>query len=348
MPIHLIWGDDVAAIDHFISTLSNEIIDCNWSSINLTRLDGSNNEHANQALAEARTPPFGNGGRVVVLRKSPFCNSCPTELVKKFETTIELIPKNSYLILINTNKPDSRLRTTKYIKELIKSKKAKENSFILPAIWDLKGQTELAIKTAERLELKLNSETALKLVNAIGCDSTKIYSELQKLALFTSKNSKINDSNITPNLITSESIHALIGEVTTNSLQVGESLLANDIGDALSKLDTLLDTGEPALKIIATLTGQIRGWLWVTLLEQNGIKDVATIAKTAGINNPKRIYVMRKQLRGQSSTHFLNLLKALLEIEANLKRGAAPKNSFRDGLLNNRSRNLPHTEIINY
>ena len=50
------------------------------------------------------------------------------------------------------------------------------------------------------------------------------------------------------------------------------------------------------MRIVATLTGQIRGWLWVSLLEQQGERDVAVIAKAAGIGNPKRIYVMRKQL----------------------------------------------------
>ena len=95
----------------------------------------------------------------------------------------------------------------------------------------------------------------------------------------------------------------------------------------------MIDAGEPALRIVATLTGQIRGWLWVLLLEQQGERDVAVISKAAGIGNPKRIYVMRKQLQGRSSQRCLSLLGRLLNVEAALKRGAQPGDAFRDGLL---------------
>ena len=57
------------------------------------------------------------------------------------------------------------------------------------------------------------------------------------------------------------------------------------------------------------------------------------IAKAAGIGNPKRIYVMRKQLQGRNSQRCLRLLGRLLNVEAALKRGAQPGDAFRDGLL---------------
>ncbi|NBV58681.1 MAG: DNA polymerase III subunit delta, partial [Synechococcaceae bacterium WB4_2_0811] len=75
------------------------------------------------------------------------------------------------------------------------------------------------------------------------------------------------------------------------------------------------------------------GWLWVSLLDRQGEQDVAVIAKAAGIGNPKRIYVMRKQLRGRKPDALLKLLARLLEVEAALKLGANPSDAFRDGFL---------------
>ena len=66
-------------------------------------------------------------------------------------------------------------------------------------------------------------------------------------------------------------------------------------------IDSLVDQGEPSLRIIATLTGQIRGSLWVCLLEEKGERDVSIIAKAAGISNPKRIYILRKQIKNRTS-----------------------------------------------
>jgi len=90
---------------------------------------------------------------------------------------------------------------------------------------------------------------------------------------------------------------------------------------------------EPALRIVAALSSQIRGWLWVSLLDAQGEQDVAVIAKAAGIGNPKRIYVMRKQIRGRPPGRFLRLLSQLLEVEAAVKRGSDPGDAFRDGFL---------------
>jgi DNA polymerase-3 subunit delta len=333
MPIHLIWGDDAAAQEHAIESLISEVIDPAWSSINLSRLDGADSGQASQALEEARTPPFGGGDRIVLLQRSPFCNACPSELSDRFENTLELIPATSHLVLSNPNKPDGRLRTTKALQKLVKLKQANEKSFVLPAIWDGAGQRELVERTARDLGLQLKPEATTALVETIGNDSTRLKSELQKLSLHAETYKEGRTTGEASTLICAENVAALIEGMATNALQVGDSLLAGQAGEAIARLDALLDAGEPALRIVATLTGQIRGWLWVSLLEQQGERDVSVIAKAAGIGNPKRIYVMRKQLQGRPPQRFLKLLSRLLEVEAALKRGALPGDAFRDGLI---------------
>ena len=335
MPIHLFWGDDSVAQEHAIELLISEVVDLAWSSINLSRLDGTEVGKAIQALEEARTPPFGGGERIVLLQRSPFCNACPSELADRFENALELIPATSHLVLCNPNKPDGRLRTTKALQKLVKLKQANEKSFVLPAIWDGAGQRELVERTARDLNLQLEVDATTALVEAIGNDSTRLKSELQKLALHAETYKEGRTTGEASTLICAENVAALIEGMATNALQVGDSLLAGDAGEAIARLDALLDAGEPALRIVATLTGQIRGWLWVSLLEQQGERDVAVIAKAAGIGNPKRIYVMRKQLQGRPPQRFLNLLSRLLEVETALKRGAIPSDAFRDGLLSN-------------
>ena len=98
MPIHLIWGNDSAATTRAIENLVETVIDPAWSSVNLSRADGSDNEQAKKALEEIRTPPFGNGGRLVIVKCSPFCNGCSTELAKCFEEVLELIPQTNHLL----------------------------------------------------------------------------------------------------------------------------------------------------------------------------------------------------------------------------------------------------------
>jgi DNA polymerase-3 subunit delta len=322
MPIHLLWGDDEAARTRAVDTLIRAHTDPAWQSINLARLDGNDTSQATQALEEARTAPFGGGDRVVVVQRSPFCNQCPAELAEQLEASLALIPDNCHLLLVNSGKPDARLRTTKALQKLVKAGEAKEQSFQLPAVWDGAGQVELVQRTARELGLSLEPAAAEALSEAIGSDSARLASELEKLALYVGDGS-----------ITAAAVAALVGSHATNALQVGDALLAGKPAEAVALVDALLEANEPALRIVATLCGQIRGWLWVSLLDQQGESDVNAIAKAAGIGNPKRIYVMRKQIRGRPPARFLALLRQLLEVEAALKRGSDPGDAFRDGFL---------------
>ena len=330
MPIHLLWGDDEAARTRAVDNLVSERTDPAWQSINLARLDGDDSAQATQALEEARTPPFGGGDRVVVLQRSPFCNQCPAELAEQLEAALPLIPASCHLVLVSSGKPDARLRTTKALQKLVKAGEAREQSFQLPAVWDGAGQIELVQRTARELGLQLEPSAAEALSEAIGSDSARLASELEKLALYVGA----EPGRKTPQPpITAAAVEALVGSHATNALQVGDALLAGKPAEAVALVDALLVANEPALRIVATLCGQIRGWLWVSLLDQQGENDVNAIAKAAGIGNPKRIYVMRKQIRGSKPARFLALLRQLLEVEAALKRGSDPGDAFRDGFL---------------
>ena len=322
MPIHLYWGDDEAARNRAVEALVQELVDPAWAAINLSRLDGNDPTQAARALEEARTPPFAGGARLVVLQRSPFCSQCPAELAAQLEASLELIPASCHLVLVSPAKPDARLRTTKSLKKC-----AEERSFSLPSIWDGAGQMALVAATARELGLSLEPAAAEALAEAIGSDSARLASELEKLALHAAT---------TPGgaaVITATAVEALVGGRSTSSLAVGDALLAGKPADAIALVDALLAANEPGLRIVASLTSQIRGWLWVALLERKGENDVAVIARAAGIGNPKRIYVMRKQIRGKPPALFLRLLGQLLEVEADLKRGADPGDAFRDGFL---------------
>lgn len=327
MPIHLYWGDDEAARHRALADRIEALVDPAWASINLSRLDGADAVQAARALEEARTPPFGAGARVVVLQRSPFCQACPAELAAQLEASVALIPDDCHLFLVSDGKPDARLRTTKRLRTL-----AEEQSFTLPPVWDGAGQIERVENAARARGLTLAPAAAEALAEAIGSDGMRLASELEKLALHAGSGEGGGGGGA-GGPITAEAVAALIGGQVTSSLAVGDALLAQHPAEAIALVEALLEVGEPALRIVAALASQIRGWLWVCLLERSGEQDVAVIAKAAGIGNPKRIYVMRKQIRGRSPDQLLALLRRLLDVEAALKRGADPGDAFRDGFL---------------
>ncbi|WP_413678758.1 DNA polymerase III subunit delta [Prochlorococcus sp. MIT 0916] len=333
MPIHLIWGDDYEASNRKIQEIIETVIDPVWKSFNHSQIDGNDPTQNFKALEEVQSPPLGSGGRVVLIRRSPFCNSCSIELANKLEQAIKLIPDKTHLILNNSNKPDKRLKTTKLIQNSIqKDKNSQEKSFILPLPWDINGQRNLVKNILHRLNLKMNHEAIDLIVESIGNDSSLINTELQKLTLLAEAvNEKFTEKE--PLEIQKELVKKLIHNNSTNALEIANLLLKGERITALEKIQSLLQNGEPALRLITTLTGQSRGWLWVHLLDAQGNQDVKEMAKIAGIANPKRIFVIRKQLHGKSLETLLTLMKEFLKIEASIKSGTNPIDSFKDNLL---------------
>ena len=170
------------------------------------------------------------------------------------------------------------------------------------------------------------------IVESIGNDSSLINTELQKLSLFSDAiNYKSNKSESRE--ISIELVKKLIQNNSTNALEISNLLIKGDIISAVSKIQSLLKNGEPALRLITTLTGQSRGWLWVYLLDKEGNKEIKEIAQLAGISNPKRIFIIRRQIQGKSLETLINLMKKLLKIEALIKSGTNPIDSFKDNLL---------------
>ena len=333
MPIHLIWGDDYEASNREIGELIQTVIDPSWKSFNYSQLDGNDPKQNFRALEEAQSAPFGSGGRIVLIRRSPFCNGCSIDLTNKLEQVIKLIPDNTHLILNNSNRPDKRLRTTKLIQKNIKSNSfSTEKSFLLPLPWDINGQRKLVTNILYKLNLNMSQKAINFLIESIGNDSSLINTELQKLALLSE--SFHNKSNIDePQEISIELVKKLIQNDSTSALEIANLLLKGERIRAVCKIKSLLQNGEPALRLIATLTGQSRGWLWVHLLDEQGDKEVKEIARLAGIANPKRIFIIRKQIQGKSFEALLDLMKKLLTIEASIKSGTNPIDSFQDNLL---------------
>jgi len=317
MPVHLFWGDDDAALHRACEELIAELVDPAWTSTNLSRLDGGVPGQPEEALDAARTPPLGGGQRLVLLHRSPFGQSCPQALSQRLEDCLPLIPGSSHLVLCSSGKPDSRLRSTKALRAI-----ARERRFSRPAPWDHAGQMRMVHEEAAASNLRLSEAAAEALVETVGNDSARLAMELEKLSLHADNGA-----------IEAATVAELCWQSQSSSMAVGESLLHGELATALQQWDMLISQGEPPLRIIATLSGQIRGWLWVTLLERDGEWDVGVIAKAAGIRNPKRIYVLRRQLQGRPPEQLIQLLAQILETEVLLKRGMSGREAFRNSFL---------------
>ncbi len=334
MPIQIIWGNDLNKCNKFIQNIIDQKVSKTWGELNVSYLNGDEDNQIKQAFDEIITPPLGDGSRVVILKNNPIFTNKNEEIRIKFEKIYQNIPSNTYFILQNTKKPDTRLKSTKFLQNLIKKDLASETSFSLPDIWDYEGQKKYLEVTANSMNINLDKGAAELIINSVGNDSFNLMSELAKAKLYLSaSNNNKNDEN-NEFTLKRDDVTKIFNNRQSNIFKIIDHLLQNNINESLMEIYYLLKKGEPALRLNAGLISQIRMHTIVKLLFKSGEQDFGEICQIANISNPKRIFFIRKKLNNIPSDFLIKLMSNLLDIESSLKKGNNPINVFTENLVN--------------
>jgi DNA polymerase-3 subunit delta len=310
MGIYVYWGEDDFFLEKAVMLLRDRILDPLWTSFNYTCFLPDQPDAVIQGLNQAMTPSFGAGGRLVWLINSTLCQHCPENVLAELTRTLPVIPENSSLLLTSRNKPDERLKSTKLLKQY--ATEFREFPLIPP--WKTELLVQAVNQAAQIVGVKLTPKIAELLAESVGNDTRLLYNELEKLRLYTASMNQSLDIDI---------ITQLVRNTTQNSLQLAAAMRTGDTAKALVTLTDLINASEPGLRIVATLIGQFRTWLWIKIMMESGERNPQAIAQAAEVGNPKRIYFLQQEVKSLSVEQLMSTLPLLLELEVSLKQGYA-------------------------
>jgi DNA polymerase III subunit delta len=310
MTVILYWGDDDFAIAKAVNAIQKSAIDPAWKSFNYEKITPDREDATISALDAAMTPPFGAGKRLVWLVDTTLMQQCSESLLAELDRTLPQVPDTTVLLLTSKNKPDGRLKSTKTIQ-----KYANVQEFSLIPPWKTEELSQRVQIVAKELGLKITPDAIQLLAESVGNNTRQLYLELEKLQLLAGGAGQQIDRVMVASLVVAN---------TQNSLQLAAAIRQGDVGTALHLVSELLNHNEPALKIVATLVGQFRTWLWVKMLLEAGEKDDRVIATAAGLGNPKRLFFIKQELQATTADRLAASLPKLLDLEFNLKRGSEP------------------------
>lgn len=307
MPIYYFWGEDDFQLAQAIATLRDRALDPVWLSFNYDKLPGEDSEAPMSALNQAMTPPFGAGKRFVWLANTALGQRCPEAVLSELGRTLPQIPHTSVLVMSSRQKPDGRAKFTKLLQ---KHGEIREFGTIPPWKTDQLLKAVAAAATAQGLSL--TSEAAALMVEAVGNQTRQLALELEKLSLYWGDR---------PDPIDAAAVSALVAVSTQNSLKLAAALRQGDTAGALGLVADLLNQNESPLRIVSTLVGQFRLWLWVKLMTESGERDISAIARAAAVGNPKRVYFLQKEVAPLALPHLRQAMGHLLALELALKTG---------------------------
>jgi DNA polymerase III subunit delta len=164
-------------------------------------------------------------------------------------------------------------------------------------------------KRAASVGVKITSEAVTMLANFIGNQLRLLANELDKLATYVGPGATI----------TVEEVRQLSAQVQEARIfDLTDALAQRNRKQALDLLHDLLADGEPPLKLISTITSQVRSLLLVKELAENGLR-ISQIVSATGMAP----FVAEKALRqiGRfSSSQLEGAYRQLLATDAALKR----------------------------
>ena len=307
MPIYFYWGEDEFTLQKAVMSLRDRILDSQWSSFNYSQLAPEQPNAVIEALDRVMTPPFGSGSRFIWLVNTTICQHCGEDVLTELKRTLPVVPDTSVLLLTSRSKPDGRLKSTQLLQ-----KYASFEEFSLISPWETKQLLQQVQKAAASVGVKLTQRSVELVVESVGNDTRQLYSEMEKLLLYTGDNRQPLDVDVVAELVRGNN---------QNSLQLAAAIRAGDVSKALLLVAQLIDRNEPGLKIVATLIGQFRTWLWVKLMMNDGERSDRAIALAAEVSNPKRIYFLQQEVKQLSLGQLVSTLPLLLELEVSLKQG---------------------------
>jgi DNA polymerase III subunit delta len=309
MPVYLYWGEDHYRLNRAVEALHAQILDPAWLSFNYDKIEVSAGSDATtqmmQGFNQAMTPPLGAGQRLVWLINPTLGRQDSDAVVSELARTLPALPETSHLLLTYSSKPNGR---SKAIKLLQKQAQTQEFTPIPP--WKTQLLIQAVKQAAAEVGVKLSTDAVELLADAIGNDTQRLYSELNKLQLYANGQT-----------LSAGDVAQLVPATTQNSLQLADAIRQGQTSQALALITELLALNEPSLKITATLVRQFRTWLWIKLMLEAGERDERVIAKAAEVSNPKRIYFLQQDVQSLSSRQLRQVLQGLLELDVSLKQG---------------------------
>jgi DNA polymerase III subunit delta len=272
MPVLILAGEEDFEIGRRVAQLKSELLDPNWATLNLQRLD---NPDLKDVIDAAATVPFGPGNRVIVIERCDFFtkkrggkggtadgaaakskgskSKDKSEIEpEEFEAALAGVHPSTHLIFLCPHNFDSTLKLSKAA-----AKVAKLEAFTKEKYWPGSHNAKLSSwcqKEAKRFKATIDDDAIQYLLDSTEANLRQISQEIQKAAVAILPKTHISFATIVE-----------LSPHHSNVFELADRWITGKKGQALVSLDELLaqQSGIPILATLQTLLGK---WIKMKVL----------------------------------------------------------------------------------
>jgi len=296
--IYVVAGKDESLVGGKCQELLEQLLEPEQRSTGLLSVE-ANEVTAADVFDELRTLPFLTGKRVVVIKKADDFVSTNRELLEKYFDD----PSPTGILVLTVS---SWLAQTKLARKL--PNVGRLIKVIQPKPWQLPYR--LIEYARDVYEKKLAKDAAGLLVELTGDDLARLYSEIDKLALF------VDDAKA----ITTEHVEALIGHNRIfGAFAVIDAIVAGDTVGAIERLRNMFSEDRTAeYTVVGAFAFHMRRMFQAKVLLEHGVSPAEITKKLRVWSNKDGFFA---QLKAMSLEQIGTSLSRLAEIDYAIKTG---------------------------
>lgn len=303
--IYLFHGEDNFRREQAVSQLETDLVDPDWRSTNFVQLTNPSISDFSDTVAAC---PFGMGERLVIIKEAKFLtNKSDDQDIQAILAALGELPERVSVVLNSTK----ILGTLKLVKEIKKIAEVEEFKAFQP--WDTKPVAAWLSKIAKAKKISIDNNAIEFLVDYIGTDTSKLYSELERLDLLLAKKDSSSNKKISPELIQREC------KAKHDIFRFAEELAKGNKEVSRNELKKIIDNDDVNIGFLAGLQTNLSRYLKLKLLQRERISQDEQ-AKQLSVSSG-RLFYLKKSVDQMQVDHLLYLNDELSKIELQVKQG---------------------------
>ncbi|ABR49197.1 DNA polymerase III, delta subunit [Alkaliphilus metalliredigens QYMF] len=310
--LYLLYGEESYLMENIAQKLKKKVVSSGFEELNFSYFEGKDIT-VEKLIDACETLPFMAEEKLVLIKNFDAFQGKRKSISEVEEEElihyIAKLPRTTCLVFYGTTSVDSRKKIVKAVKKHGKHYEFQKLKELELEKW-ISKKLKQATKTIERRELSLLTANLDYLGRNTNQSLYDVDNEINKLVAFMGKEERV--------------IHTHIEAIMTNNLQNDIFKLLDAIGnrngrEALRRLHQMVTEGEPIMRVLFTMSNQIKNILSIKLLVEDGYSSKMAADKISV--HPYVASKCEQQSRGFRIEALIRIMQMSLEIDKMIKTG---------------------------
>ena len=301
--VYFFYGPESFLIENKIKSIKRRIVSEEFEAVGCSKFEGKDAD-IRTFIEECDFLPFVTEKKVVIVKNTGWFNNANTNDYKMLKEYIENVPEYLHIIFVENGFDKKREKNIEFIEKI--------GGIVFFDIMTVNQLSVWVDKMFSDAGKSVSPADISFIINACSQSMARIFSEVNKLILFSGDNSKIKR----------EDIDALVVKTSEYKIyEMFDDIVNQNRHKATEKLLNLLESGEKPTVVISSVSGKLYELLLVKLLNSDraSVKEISSY-----LDFPRPDFVIKKmiaQSKKFGEPYLKRMIKKGIEYDRKIKNG---------------------------